>query len=218
MGEPRETGIVDLWTLPLDVSSKWLAGPGAPLDADDWTRVRRVVRADKRRERFASLAWRTIVEARYARSREEPAGPGPNLSLSHSSNWMLIATCWGDRIGVDIERTRPVLRLDRLIRRFFSDREADELLRLEREEREAAFFRTWVRKEAYLKAVGGGVPADLRRFSVSVASDEPPAIRSTGLEDGGVSSFSLHDLDVPEGHAGAVAVEGTGHRICYMSL
>jgi len=144
--------------------------------------------------------------------------PELSFNLAHSGREALLAVAQVRRVGIDIERTRPVLRLDRLIRRFFSDREAGELLRLEREERDAAFFRTWVRKEAYLKAVGGGVPAGLRRFSVSTASDGPPAIRSTGLEDGGVSSFSLHDLDVPEGHAGALAVEGTGHRIRYMSL
>lgn len=146
------------------------------------------------------------------------SGQGLQFNLTHSGREALLAVAQVRRVGVDIERTRPVLRLDCLIRRFFSDREAGELLRLEREERDAAFFRTWVRKEAYLKAVGGGVPAGLRRFSVSTASDGPPAIRSTGLEDGGVSSFSLHDLDVPEGHAGALAVEGTGHRIRYMSL
>jgi len=48
-----------------------------------------------------------------------------------------------------------------------------------------------VRKAAHLKAVGGGVPAGLRRFSVSAASDEPPKILNTELEPGGVSAFSL---------------------------
>ena len=141
--------------------------------------------------------------------------PELSFNLAHSGREALLAVTRGRRVGVDIDRTRHGVRIDRLIRRFFSNREAEGLLRLGPEEREAAFFRTWVRKEAYLKAVGGGVPAGLRRFSVSVAPDEPPAIRSTGLEDGGVSSFSLHDLDVPEGHAGALAVEGTGHRIRY---
>ncbi len=141
--------------------------------------------------------------------------PELSFNLAHSGREALLAVTKDGRVGVDIERTRPVLRLDGLIRRFFSAREAEGLLRLEWEEREAAFFRTWVRKEAYLKAVGGGVPDGLCRFSVSVAPNGPPTILSTALEDGGVSSFSLHDLDVPEGHTGALAVEGTGHRIRY---
>jgi len=145
------------------------------------------------------------------------SGQGLQFNLTHSDREALLAVTQGRRVGVDIERARPMLRLDRLIRRFFSDREAEGLLRLGPEEREAAFFRTWVRKEAYLKAVGGGVPAGLRRFSVSVARDEPPAILDTELEADGASAFTLYDLDVPEGHAGALAVEGTGHRIRYMS-
>jgi 4'-phosphopantetheinyl transferase len=162
----------------------------------------------------------TRIEFRSSRRGRRPRlangiCPGLSFNLAHSGREALLAVTRGRRVGVDIERARPLLRLDRLIRRFFSDREAEGLLRLGREEREAAFFRTWVRKEAYLKAVGGGVPAGLRRFSVSVDPDVPPSIRSTGLEDGGVSLFSLCDLDVPEGHAGAVAVEGTGHRIRY---
>ena len=136
------------------------------------------------------------IEFRSSRRGRRPMlahGICPELSfnLAHSGREALLAVAQVRRVGVDIERTRPVLRLDRLIRRFFSVREADELLHLKREEREAAFFRTWVRKEAYLKAVGGGVPGGLRRFSVSIASDEPPKILNTELEPGGASAFSL---------------------------
>ena len=79
----------------------------------------------------------------------------------------------------------------------------------------AAFFRTWVRKEAYLKALrcGLGVPAGLPRFRVTVAADRPPAILETRLEPGGTSSFSLYDLDAPSGYVGALAAEGADHRI-----
>ena len=59
----------------------------------------------------------------------------------------------------------------------------------------------------------GGVPACLRRFGVSVAPDESPAILDTELEPGGASAFSLYDIDVPDGYVGALEVEGTGHRV-----
>jgi len=162
-------------------------------------------------------AW---IEFRSSRRGRRPVlahGICPELSfnLTHSGREALLAVTRGRRVGVDIERTRPLLRLDRLIRRFFSDHEAEGLLRLGPEEREAAFFRTWVRKEAYLKAVGGGVPVGLSRFSVSVVPDEPPTILDTELEADGASVFSLYDLDVPEGHTGALAVEGTDHLIRY---
>ncbi len=143
--------------------------------------------------------------------------PGLSFNLSHSGRSALLAITNNVRMGVDIERTRPGIRIDDLIRRFFSELEIEGLIFMAPKEREMAFFRTWVRKEAYLKAVGGGVPAGLRRFSVSVAPDAPSAILSTELEDGGVSAFSLYDIDVLKGYVGALAVEGTGHLIRYMN-
>ena len=138
-----------------------------------------------------------------------------SFSVAHSARVMVLAVGHGARLGIDVERVRGGVRAAGLIRRFFSQREIEQLLALPPENREAAFFRTWVRKEAYLKAVGGGVPAGLPRFSASVAPGEPPAILRTELEADEASAFSLYDIDVPEGYVGAFAVEGTGHRIRY---
>jgi 4'-phosphopantetheinyl transferase len=164
----------------------------------------------------AQIAFRT---ARRSRRPMLAHGICPELSfnLAHSGREALLAVTRSRRVGVDIERARPTRSHEALARRFFSPREVERLLAIDNGECEAAFFRTWVRKEAYLKAVGGGVPAGLRRFSVSVVPDKPPAILATELEPCGVSSLSLYDLDVPDGYAGALAVEGTEHRICYMS-
>ena len=138
--------------------------------------------------------------------------PGLSFNLAHSGEEALLAVALGHVVGVDIERRRQDVRVDRVIRRFFSDREAEAILCLDAEQQEAAFFRTWVRKEAYLKAIGGGVPARLRRFTVSVGPDEP-AVLATELEGGAVSSFSLYDLEVRDGYAGALAVQGAEYRI-----
>jgi len=147
------------------------------------------------------------------------AAMGSNLSfnLSHSHDLGVLAVTRQARIGVDIEHLRDGPRVDALARRFFAASEADAIAALPKQERMAAFFRTWVRKEAYLKAVdaGVGVPAGLRRFAVSVTPDHP-VIESTELEPGGVSALCLYDLDVPDGYVGALAVEGTVHRIRYL--
>jgi len=186
------------------------------MQASDRTHIRRILAA------YSGLPLDDVV-LHSAGPRERPTlalEPPIDLSfnLSHSGLWTLLAVMRRARVGIDIERSRAGVRIDCLARRFFSEVEVAALRSIADEARETAFFHTWVRKEAYLKAVGAGVgvPAGLGRFSVSIGTGEPPAVLSTDLEPRGVSAFSLYDLDVPEGYAGALAVEGTGHRIRYM--
>lgn len=226
-------GAIDVWHVPFDAPPKDAPAQSHALTAEDWECLSRQVRTEQGRQRIVSLARRIAILSRYAETtlseqeravlvdeRETPPSTTERVlrfSVSHSGDWMLLAVACDCRVGIDIERLRQGVRVDNLARRFFTEREAERLLSLPSEDRKAAFFRVWVRKEAYLKAVGGGVPAGLRRLSVSVAPDEPPKILNTELEPGGASAFSLYDIDVPEGYVGALAVEGTGHQIRYMS-
>ena len=227
-----DPGEVHVWSFRLSAPLSDLRRLEKGLSPSENARLARRLRREDR-DRLA-VAWGTAREilAGYVgcgpadvRVRRGPTGKpivvdprrAVEFSLSHCGEFSVVAVTSGNPAGVDVERMRHGVRIDDLIRRFFSEREIEGLLSLPLEDREAAFFRVWVRKEAYLKAVGGGVPAGLARFSVSVAPDEPPAILDTELEPGGVSAFSLYDIDVPEGYVSALAVEGTGHRIRYMS-
>jgi len=225
-------GAIDVWDIPVDAPPKGATAQSLALTAGAWERLPWKARAEKGRQRIVSLA-RIAILSRYAEAttweqkqaisvdgRETPPATERVLrfSVSHSGDCMLLAVACDGRVGIDIERLRQGVRAENLARRFFSEREGEGFFSLALDAREMAFFRTWVCKEAYLKAVGSGVgvPAGLRRFSVSVGADRPPAILHTELEPGGVTSFSLYDIDVPEGYVGALAVEGTGHRIRYV--
>jgi len=145
-----------------------------------------------------------------------PPGTRSDLSfnLSHSGRMAALAVTCDARVGVDLERMRSIARPDALARRFFSGEECRALVEFPPQDRNAAFLRTWVRKEAYVKAIGAGVPAGLSRFSVSVGANAP-LIEATELESG-PSSFSLYDLDLPAGYVGAVAIEGVDYRIRWL--
>jgi phosphopantetheinyl transferase len=80
----------------------------------------------------------------------------------------------------------------------------------------AAFFNCWTRKEAFVKALGGGLSVPLDRFQVSVRSDEPARVLWV---DGDESErWSLLDVGEP-GVAGALVVEGPApvlHRLNFV--
>jgi 4'-phosphopantetheinyl transferase len=134
------------------------------------------------------------------------------FNLAHSEDVALVAVTRGRAVGVDVERMRRGVPYERLARRFFAPVEAEALRRVPTRLRPAAFFACWTRKEAWLKASGHGLerglPSALPRFAVSV-EPRPTALAVTlpdRPEEGG--RWSLVDVRVGSGYAGALAVEG----------
>jgi 4'-phosphopantetheinyl transferase len=123
------------------------------------------------------------------------------FNLSHSGGLVVIAVANGREVGVDVEATRDGRRLDGIAQRWFSPAEVQELRGLPDAERQAAFYRLWSRKEAYLKATAEGMSGTLAAFDALRL--EPP---------GGAAGWQFADLDVGEGHAGALAVAPAGFR------
>lgn len=117
------------------------------------------------------------------------------FNLSHSSDLALIAVACGRRVGVDVERMRPMPDLDDLAPRVCTASELVILASLAEPMRTHAFLSLWTRKEALAKATGEGIPAVMR--------DTPfPAERWTVVEVG----------DLP-GYAASVAAEATGWHL-----
>lgn len=99
---------------------------------------------------------------------------GPHFSLSRSGSWAAIALSNTERVGVDLEVRHPAEDLEPLRSDLLApDEHSNDLLR------------TWVRKEAFVKASGEG----LNRSLATVPPDAGP----------------IHDLPLPEGIVGAVA-------------
>ncbi|WP_329210709.1 4'-phosphopantetheinyl transferase superfamily protein [Streptomyces sp. NBC_00683] len=141
-------------------------------------------------------------------------GPGtaPEVSLSYADG--VVAAAAADRpVGVDVERLHrdraPGLRT---LRRFLTAGEADRIRR-SRTPREA-LLRTWVRKEAVVKATGAGLPGmallDLSHLPPGPAGPDRPHRAGVRAPRGSRGSYDLYDLydlaDVPSGVIAAVAV------------
>ena len=123
------------------------------------------------------------------------------FNLSHSGELAVVAVDPRDPVGVDVERVRHDLDVERLAERFLDSKVARIVGRSGDRHRE--FFGAWTRAEAVLKATGEGVGV----LPLGV-----------GL-DARVRRFQVVELAVPPGYAGALATT-PGRRVvvCDWSL
>lgn len=79
------------------------------------------------------------------------------FNISHSADLGLFAFAPDRPVGVDVENERPVRRLLDVAQRFMSDDELRTLAETPEDRRNTEFLRSWVVREARLKAEGKGV-------------------------------------------------------------
>lgn len=91
-----------------------------------------------------------------------------HFNVSHSGDWVLIALDAAAPIGIDVEAIRPELACLDDFDSVLSARELHFLRALPPARRAAAFARIWVRKEAYVKALGEGLNRGLRDIDVDM--------------------------------------------------
>ncbi|MEO6712598.1 MAG: 4'-phosphopantetheinyl transferase superfamily protein, partial [Mycobacteriales bacterium] len=85
-----------------------------------------------------------------------------SFNYTNSGAIGIIAISRSGRVGIDVEVIRPDFADLRIAERSFAPAEVARLRALPHEERNLAFLRCWTRKEALLKAVGGGLTLGLR--------------------------------------------------------
>jgi 4'-phosphopantetheinyl transferase len=135
---------------------------------------------------------------------------GLEFNLSHSSGCGLLAVTRGRRVGVDVERVRADFAGEDIARRFFASAEVEVLAAAKPDEYVTAFFRCWTRKEAYVKARGGGLSLALDRFEVPLERGATRAIVSCLDDPSECSLWSLREIVPAPGYLGALVVEGDG--------
>lgn len=122
-------------------------------------------------------------------------GPVPHLSMSRTSDLVVVALADGP-VGIDVERVGAA-----------DDRLADSALA--DDERPAAgphgVLRTWVRKEAVLKAAGTGLSVDPRTLRVSDADGHPHVTPPADAAPPPGTRWALQDLVCGDTHIAALA-------------
>jgi 4'-phosphopantetheinyl transferase len=213
----RHAMTVHLWTVDLDADVSTVSSLLNLLSGDERVRAARM-RTTESRLRFivAHGALRAIL-ARYvglpaSSIRLESSETGKpfvvdgsiSFNLSHSEAIAVCAISPDGRIGVDVECIRPMPDADAIVARYFAPGEAREYASLPPAQRVAAFFSTWTRKEAFVKAIGDGLSCPLRSFEVEIA---PAAIDPRIVVDPTRGGWYLRSFEPAPGYAGAVACD-----------
>jgi 4'-phosphopantetheinyl transferase len=223
-------GDLDIWRFSLDLGPGQLTDVGGSLSPDERARAGRFVFA-RDRDRF--IAGRGVLRDILARYVGEPpselafdyeaAGkphlrrPSPlgvQFNLSHSHGLAVLAIGRNRTIGVDLEALRPEVAGEEIAVNYFSARELEELRALPVPQRVEGFFLCWTRKEAYIKARGGGlanIPLD--SFDVTLTPGREERLeRADDAERWMIRSF------VPgERYVGAIVAEGREGALRYWS-
>jgi 4'-phosphopantetheinyl transferase len=103
---------------------------------------------------------------------EEQNSASLYFNLSHSAEKVVLAVSRFKDIGVDVECARKPRRIAAIAQRYFSDKEAGQLLILAKDRQQSRFYDLWTLKEAYIKACGMGLAIPLQHFSYGFAGDD----------------------------------------------
>lgn len=164
-------GEVHVWRIALERGAPEVEQLAGTLSDDERERAARL-REDGERTRFivARGALRAVlgrytgsaperVPVRYgAHGKPRLDAPGRlEFNLSHAGEIALLACARDLRVGIDVERVRPLSHMARVARRVMTGEELAAWLALPEGDRLTAFFDHWTRMEALAKLAGTGV-------------------------------------------------------------
>lgn len=239
-----DAGEIHVWRAELDVTGSDLAMLRQALSDDELARAARF-RFPQDRDRFiAARGTLRLILARYlgldpARLRfayhcacgrsdclpthrkpvldSASGGDWLHFNLSHADGLALYAVARDRLVGIDLERIRADVSPTELAPGVLSAHEQAALFAMPPAEQQAAFFRLWTCKEAYLKARGLGFALAPDQVEVRLGGDQGAVLHSVGGDVTAVADWSLRLLDPAPGFGGALAVPGPIARFAAFS-
>ncbi len=217
-----DPGSLHLWSIPLGLTEPLLRKWGGYVSEDERQRADRFLRAqDHRRYTIAHAALRLLL-ARYTgldvHALHFVAGPqgkpalanagaeAMSFNLTHSGELAVVAVSSPARLGVDVEEFRVIDDAGAIALSFFAEAEVAALAAVAPTDRDRAFLTCWTRKEAFIKALGGGLSIDLASFEVSLSRERPAFLR---IADAALAAqaWSMIHLEPAAGYVGAVVTD-----------
>lgn len=179
-------------------------------DAD---RQRFVIGRSTRRELLATRigidpAALVFDEGRHGKPRLPPGrDPRPCFNSSHSGRWVLHAIA-DVEVGIDVEEIRPEFAALDDFAWVLSDAERAFVLAAAPSQRAAALATVWVRKEAYVKALGEGLSRSLPEIGITPGADGKPMLAFDRNPAARESRWSFADLEIDTAHKACLVHAG----------
>ncbi len=225
-------GDVHIWKASLELgltADEW-AKLEETLSAEEKARVRRLIKPQHRRRLRTSYVVLRNILSRYLNQPPHqlqfyqgphgkpylhhlPAEFELQFNMSHCEDVAVYALTLNREIGIDVEAIHSNITALELAERFFTPTEYHQLKALPNDALQAAFFRVWTRKEAYIKAIGKGLAFSLQHFEVSVLPGDMDCLLEVEGNESVKQQWSLGSLEFDEGYALAIALPGSIHNI-----
>jgi 4'-phosphopantetheinyl transferase len=222
-------GEVHIWCVRLDSDPESLQHAHQRLSPEERSRAARFL-VDQPRNTFvlsravlrtllAGLTGTAACDLKFSYTKQgkpllaDGLSSAPHFNVSHSGDFATYAVMLGCEVGIDIEKHRLMPDMEAIAQRFFSPREYQSLSQVPESDRISAFFDCWVRKEAYIKARGGGLAMGLDKFQVSFAPGEPVALLAIEEPGQNPQEWFLHAFTVAPGYSAAVALRQKQCRV-----
>lgn len=213
---------IHVWTGSLALDAARIDECCAILAGDERARADRVQVSQARRRFIVARVLLRRLLSRYLQT--DPAsiaiayGPhgkprvanesGIHFNLSHAEDSVVVAIALQREVGIDIEAVSRNVDVDGVAEQAFSPVELHALASLSAPARRDAFYRTWVRKEAYLKARGDGFSRSTRSFSVSPLPLADDALLGDDARPEAPLAWRVAELPAPVGFRAALAAQG----------
>lgn len=128
------------------------------------------------------------------------------FNLSNSGDKILIGVTLNHEIGIDIEFNKRFVEIPRIVKRFFAKQEINTLLQLPKDQWQTAFFNCWTRKEAFIKAKGGGFSIPLDQFEVTLRPEDKAELQIIQWDQNDVPNWNLKAFNCGEDYTCAAIV------------
>jgi 4'-phosphopantetheinyl transferase len=207
-------GAVHLWTIDLNQPACVVSSLLNVLDASERARALRLWEGPLRSRFVVTHGATREILAQYLGipagilQLERPVSGKPRVrgaalsfNISHSGNIAVCAVSYGGRLGVDLEQVRPIASADAMVARFFAPAEAQQYAAMPADDRQAAWFACWTRKEAFLKATGELLERTVDSFEV----DLTPAATAPSVTAAGETGWWMRSFSPAAGYVAAVA-------------